>query len=278
MFCPQSSFWQQRSLSSKKSVRCCSECCGFLCSGDEWCTSSSVTQWFWNVCCISIATHWCLCGVSSMNLMFHLLWVSLSPVLPACLNSGQCCSRSVNAEGSRPFAFSCRGGWELMCSRHLISTSPCWRQWVKEGSALRRRICRPGGVARLQHYPAVSSLLWDGVPGEGPASPTQWDLLWSDMLMVNACFHLLKLSALPSRILWYHSRKSCFKRTCPWLLCAWWVLRALGAPPPGLGSDGPESFSEVNTSSPTEPATRAVTVRILPRLVAGGSPAWKGVL
>lgn len=46
LFCPQSSFWQQHSSSSKKSVRRCSEFCGFLCNGDEWCTSSSVMQSF----------------------------------------------------------------------------------------------------------------------------------------------------------------------------------------------------------------------------------------
>lgn len=34
-------------------------------------------------------------------------------------------------------------------------------------------------------------------------------------------------------------------------------LRALGIPPPGLVSDGPGSFGEWNTSSPTEPATQA---------------------
>lgn len=48
-------------------------------------------------------------------------------------------------------------------------------------------------------------------------------------------------------------------------------LSALGIPPPGLASDGPGSFSELNASPSTEPATQAGTILILPGFEVGAS-------
>lgn len=112
-------------------------------------------------------------------------------------------------------------------------------------------------------------LLWDGVPGEGPVFPTHWDLLWNDVLMVNACFHLLKLSALPCGIVTGCGVLNGLAHDC---CVPGRELRARGVPAPGLASNGPGPFGEMNASLPTEPATWAVTVLILPGSSSGAAP------